>query len=57
MIGLSIIILVFTVVLTFDSVENIMSKEYKTFICIFLVICAVVNLANMIVIHKYGVTL
>ncbi|ALP47696.1 hypothetical protein phiST2_0041 [Vibrio phage phi-ST2] len=57
MIGLSIIIAVFSVVLMIDSHEQIMSKEYRNFVLIFNAICCIVNLANMIVIHKYGVTL
>ncbi|QNJ54544.1 hypothetical protein vBValMR10Z_3 [Vibrio phage vB_ValM_R10Z] len=57
MIGLSIIIAVFSVVLMIDSHEQIMSKEYRNFVLIFNAICCIVNLANMIVIHKYGITL
>ncbi len=57
MIGLSIIILVFVVILAFDSVESLMSNEHRTGMCIFLVVCAVVNVANMFVMHKYGVML
>ncbi len=57
MIGLSIIILVFVVILAFDSVESLMSNEHRIGMCIFLVVCAVVNVANMFVMHKYGVML